>query len=64
MKPAATRKQWVSVDHVTELTGFAAKTIYRMARENRIPAQRIGRSVRFDVDEIDRWMAKQPKASA
>ena len=58
------RRRWVAVDYVESLTGFKPKTIYRMAREGRIPAKRVGRSIRFDPDEIVRWMAKQPKASS
>ncbi len=58
------KRRWVTVAYVQELTGFARPTIYKMAREGRIPAQRIGRSVRFDATEIDRWISKAPKASA
>jgi excisionase family DNA binding protein len=59
-----TRSGWKPIGYVQDLTGFARPTLYRMAREGRIPAHRVGRSIRFDPAEIARWMAKQPKASS
>lgn len=56
--------QLVSVTVIQGLTGFAKPTLYRMAREGRIPAIRIGRSIRFDLPAVEKWIAKQPKASA
>lgn len=55
--------QLVSIAAIADRTGFARPTLYRMAREGRIPAVRVGRSIRFDVAAIDKWLAKLPKAS-
>lgn len=55
---------WVPVGVISELTSFAPKTLYRMAREGRIPAHRQGRSVKFDIAEVKAWMAKAPRASS
>ena len=56
--------QLVTIKVIAERTGFAVSSIYRMAREGRIPATLIGRSIRFDSEAIDRWLARQPKASS
>jgi excisionase family DNA binding protein len=64
MTTTAPRRQWVSIAYVEEFTGLARPTIYRMAREGRIPAFKVGRSTRFDAAELDRWQDKLPRASA
>ena len=33
--------------------------LYQMVSQRRIPFVKIGRSVRFDSDEIRKWLAKQ-----
>ncbi len=62
--PTPIRRRWVGVEYVEDVTGFSRWTIYKMARDGRIPAQRKGRSVRFDPDAINAWMSKAPRASA
>ena len=49
---------------VAGLTGFHRVTVLRMAREGRIPAVKVGRSVRFEATAIDKWFSTLPKASA
>ena len=34
-------------------------TIYRLLKENQIPALRIGRKWRFNIEAIDRWCLRQ-----
>ncbi len=43
-------------DDVAELLCVARRTVVTMARDGRIPHIRIGRFVRFDPIEIDRWL--------
>ena len=43
-------------DDVAELLCVARRTVVTMARDGRIPHIRIGRFVRFDPTEIDRWL--------
>jgi excisionase family DNA binding protein len=59
-----TGRRLLTVAEVSEITGFSTKTIYRWALLSMIPAKRIGRSVRFDRAEIDRWIAKDSKRRA
>lgn len=46
-------------DEVADMLRLARKTVIVMAREDRIPHIRIGRFVRFDPTEIDRWIKAQ-----
>jgi excisionase family DNA binding protein len=55
---------WVKADVIAEMTGFHPVTVLRMAREGRIPAQKVGRLTRFDPAAVQQWMTEQPKASA
>jgi len=56
MKP---KKQLLTPDEVAEMLHIARKTVVVMAREQRIPCIRIGRLVRFDSNDIDRWIDNQ-----
>ena len=53
------KKQLLTPDEVADMLRVARKTVVVMAREDRIPCIRIGRFVRFDAAEIDRWIDNQ-----
>ena len=53
------QKQLLTPDEVADRLRIARKTVVVMAREERIPCIRIGRFVRFDPNEIDRWINSQ-----
>ena len=36
-------------------------TVYRKAREGEIPSVRVGRSIRFKKEQIDKWLESQSK---
>ena len=57
--PMKGKKQLLIPDEVAEMLQIARKTVVVMAREGRIPCVRIGRFVRFDPTEIDRWIDGQ-----
>ena len=46
-------------DEIAAVLRIARKTVIAMARERRIPCVRIGRFVRFDQGEIQRWIDGQ-----
>ena len=46
-------------DEVAEMLRLARKTVIVMARDGKIPCVRIGRLVRFDPAEIERWLRQQ-----
>jgi excisionase family DNA binding protein len=54
----------VDANKVSELTGFSTYTVREMARDGRIPARKVGRFTRFDLGEVQAWMARLPKASS
>ncbi len=43
-------------DEVAQMFGIARKTVLVWARQGQIPCVRVGRFVRFDPAEIDRWL--------
>ena len=53
------KKQLLTPDEVAEMLQIARKTVVVMAREERIPCIRLGRVLRFDPSEIDRWIDGQ-----
>lgn len=53
----------LSTHEVAERCGTTDEHIRRLARDQRIPHYRIGpRLLRFDPDEIDRWIADSRNA--
>ncbi len=46
-------------DEIAVILRIARKTVITMAREGRIPCIRVGRFVRFDHGEIQRWIDGQ-----
>ena len=46
-------------DEIAAVLRITRKTVIIMAREGRIPCIRVGRIVRFDSDEIQRWIDGQ-----
>ena len=46
-------------DEIAAVLRIARKTVITMAREGRIPCIRVGRFVRFDQGEIQRWIDGQ-----
>jgi excisionase family DNA binding protein len=49
----------LTVDEVCEVLGTGRATLYRLARQGRIPCFRVGREWRFRKDEILRWMTER-----
>ena len=53
--------QTVNVTRAAEILGVHPWTLYRWAREGRIPAVRLGRSVRFRVAALREWLEQQER---
>jgi len=47
----------LTVKEVSELLRVHQTTVYKLVKEGRIPAFRIGSDLRFSLDLIVRWMA-------
>ena len=58
MMPAddATARRIMTVAEVAKYLSLHPFTIYRMARNGKIPAFRVGRDWRFHRDAIHKWM--------
>jgi len=49
----------MTVDEVARYLRCHPTTIYRMLREGKIPAFRVGQDWRFNLDTIDKWMREE-----
>jgi excisionase family DNA binding protein len=49
-------RRLVTVGPIAELLQAEPATIYRLVREGRLPAVRLGRYLRFDLVAIERWI--------
>lgn len=49
----------MTIDEVAAYMQVSRFTVYRLAKDQAIPATKIGRQWRFHKEEIDRWMKEQ-----
>ncbi|OGS23313.1 MAG: hypothetical protein A2252_09535 [Elusimicrobia bacterium RIFOXYA2_FULL_39_19] len=52
------KKRYITVKELSEYTGFADQTIYRWISQRKIPFYKFGKSVKFDLAEIDKYVKK------
>jgi len=45
---------WIDLDDLTDHLKTPKSTLYKLIRAGKIPAHKVGRSYRFDRDEVDR----------
>ncbi len=48
------------VDQAADFLGIRPKTLYEWVRTGKIPHRKLGFNVRFDRDELERWVESQP----
>jgi excisionase family DNA binding protein len=53
----------LTVKDICEILQINQSTVYKLVREGRIPAFRIGSDWRFQKEGIVRWMAEQTKGA-
>lgn len=46
------------------MTSMSTYTVYKLARAGQIPCVRLGRTVRFDRQVIDKWLDRNSKDAA
>ncbi|MHB0874535.1 MAG: helix-turn-helix transcriptional regulator [Anaerolineae bacterium] len=46
---------------LSAITGVPTSTLFHMAKADRIPHVRLGRSVRFPEQDIERWLAARSR---
>ena len=50
------RKQFIGVKELAEYLGIRVNTIYMWTFQKKIPYFKIGKLVKFDLEEIDNWL--------
>ena len=46
----------VKIDEISKMCKYAKSYVYELVRKDKIPVQRIGRSLRFDPQEVQAWI--------
>ena len=49
-------KRLLTIQEVAAYTGLSAHTLYTMVSQRRIPFVKLGRCLRFDLDQLDEWI--------
>ena len=52
-------KRYLSIKELSEYLGLTVKTLYVWVCHKRIPYFKLGRLVKFDLREIEDWMAEK-----
>lgn len=47
---------WLSLDDLAEYLKKPKSTLYKLAQRRKLPGHKVGRSWRFDRDEVDAWI--------
>ena len=50
------RKKLVKIEEAVIITGYKKKYIYLLTHQNKIPYLKVGNSLRFDPEELEKWM--------
>lgn len=54
------RKRMISADELAAVLNLTVDSVYRLVRQGVLPAYRVGRTVRFDLDRIEAALAVRP----
>lgn len=49
-------ERWVSVDEIAEHLGVKKDTVYKWVARKKMPAHKVGRLLKFQIKEIDKWV--------
>ena len=49
----------MTIDELSEYLKVAKSTLYKLAQEDKLPAQKVGRHWRFHKETIDRWLSEK-----
>ena len=64
MNPMESGNEILTIKEVSELLKIHQATVYKMIRESRIPAFKIGSDWRFQKDQVVHWIAVQTIGAA
>jgi len=54
--PIIIERQYLTIKEVSVLTGLAVGTLYNMVSKRQIPHRKLGRLVKFERYELDKWL--------
>jgi excisionase family DNA binding protein len=49
---------WLNIDELTSYLKAPKSTLYKLTRAKKIPGHKLGRTYRFDRDEVDSWIKR------
>ena len=49
-------ERWLSIEEISEHLGVKKDTIYKWVARKKMPAHKVGRLLKFQIKEIDRWI--------
>jgi excisionase family DNA binding protein len=52
---------WLSLDDLVRYLKMPKSTLYRLAQREALPGHKVGRTWRFDRDEVDAWIKSTQK---
>jgi len=55
-------ERWLSVDEIAQHLGIKKDTVCKWVRKRKMPFHKVGRLLKFQVKEIDKWV-KDGKAA-
>ena len=56
-------ERWHSVDEISEHLGVKRDTIYKWVARRNMPAHKVGRLLKFQINEVDQWVREGKAAS-
>jgi excisionase family DNA binding protein len=48
--------RWLSVEEIAQHLGIKKDTVYKWVRNRNMPAHKVGRLLKFQVNEVDQWV--------
>ena len=49
-------ERWVSINEISDHLGVKKDTIYKWVAKKRMPAHKVGRLLKFQIKEVDKWV--------
>ena len=59
---AAMRDDIMTMDELAAYLKTSKSTLYKLATDNKLPGQKIGKRWRFHKDAVDQWLKHQPQS--
>ncbi len=54
----------LTIDELAEYLKISKSTLYKLAQEGALPAQKVGKHWRFHRDAVDQWLRNESPSSA